>query len=141
MFSIIVSYLIPLLTASAPQTLNVQVVAPTSEGRIFVAAYDSPKGFDQEDNIAHAIHPLREKNREVEVSLEVPARGEYVLAAFQDLNGNGKLDTNFFGVPTEPYGFAKIPPTKWRSPDFGEIATEVTGSEEFRIELRAWADY
>ncbi len=118
-----------------------RVLAPTAGGQVYVAAYDTPEGFEDEDNIAHAIHPLPDESVRAEISLEVPAKGEYVLAAFQDLNGNGELDKNFFGVPTEPYGFARVPPSKWRTPHFGEIATVVNAGDEFHIELRHWADY
>jgi len=30
----------------------------------------------------------------------------YAIRAFHDLNGDGKLNTNPFGVPTEPYAFS-----------------------------------
>jgi len=33
--------------------------------------------------------------------------GKYFIAVFQDLDGNDKLNKNFFGLPTEPYGFSK----------------------------------
>jgi uncharacterized protein (DUF2141 family) len=32
--------------------------------------------------------------------------GEYAAVAFQDVNGNGKLDKNLLGMPKEPYGFS-----------------------------------
>lgn len=32
--------------------------------------------------------------------------GEYAIALYQDENGNGKLDTGAFGVPTEPFAFS-----------------------------------
>jgi len=35
---------------------------------------------------------------------EVLPNGEYVISMFQDKNGNGKLDTYFFGIPKEPIG-------------------------------------
>ena len=33
--------------------------------------------------------------------------GEYMVAVYQDLNGDQKINTNFLGVPTEPYQFYK----------------------------------
>jgi uncharacterized protein (DUF2141 family) len=30
--------------------------------------------------------------------------GEYVVSAFQDKNGDGKLNTGIFGIPTEHVG-------------------------------------
>lgn len=32
--------------------------------------------------------------------------GEYAASAFQDLNANGKFDTNFIGIPTAPFAFS-----------------------------------
>lgn len=32
--------------------------------------------------------------------------GSYAIAAFHDVNGNGRLDRNFIGMPNEPYGFS-----------------------------------
>jgi uncharacterized protein (DUF2141 family) len=32
--------------------------------------------------------------------------GRYAIILFHDENGNGKLDKNALGVPTEPYGFS-----------------------------------
>lgn len=33
-------------------------------------------------------------------------KGEYAFSFFHDKNSNGKFDTNFIGIPTEPYGFS-----------------------------------
>ena len=32
--------------------------------------------------------------------------GDYGVKAFHDVNGNGRMDTNPFGMPTEPYAFS-----------------------------------
>ena len=32
--------------------------------------------------------------------------GDYAVRAFHDLNGDGKMNTNPFGMPTEPYAFS-----------------------------------
>ena len=126
---------------AAPQTVNIEVVAPDGGGKIYVAAYATPDAFDDEDETAAKSILLEESVKQTQVNLQLPAAGRYVLAGFQDLNGNGKLDKNFFGVPTEPYGFAKVPPSKWRAPDFDEIATQVGHSDSVRIELRHWDEH
>ena len=33
-------------------------------------------------------------------------KGEYAFSFFHDKNDNGKFDTNFLGIPKEPYGFS-----------------------------------
>ena len=32
--------------------------------------------------------------------------GDYGVKAFHDVNGNGRMDTNPFGMPIEPYAFS-----------------------------------
>jgi uncharacterized protein (DUF2141 family) len=43
---------------------------------------------------------------------------DIAFTVFQDLNGNGKLDMNPMGIPTEPYGMSGRPvfgPPRWDS--------------------------
>ena len=135
-------FLLALFTlGSNPQALNVEVVAPVTGGEPFVAVYASPEGFRPEEELVSTQHALHPAAATAEIDLPLPARGEYVVAGFQDLNGNGKLDKNFFGVPTEPYGFARVPPSKWRAPSFGEVATPVANGDRVTIELRHWDAY
>jgi uncharacterized protein (DUF2141 family) len=42
----------------------------------------------------------------VELRLRNVKPGSYAIAVFHDTNGNGKLDRNFIGLPSEPYGFS-----------------------------------
>ena len=44
-------------------------------------------------------------NRLVSFVMDSIPVGEYVISAFQDVNGNGKLDMGFLG-PKEPFGFS-----------------------------------
>jgi uncharacterized protein (DUF2141 family) len=39
----------------------------------------------------------------IRAELSLPA-GEYVIAVYQDTNGNNDLDSNLFGFPKEPFG-------------------------------------
>lgn len=38
--------------------------------------------------------------------------GEYSLSGYNDVNGNGRLDTGLFGIPKEPVGFSVLNTTK-----------------------------
>ena len=54
--------------------------------------------------------------------IDVPF-GEYAIAGFQDLDGNGVLSGNFLGIPKEPVGFSgdakvKFGPPKWNDAVF-----------------------
>ncbi|MCJ2065786.1 DUF2141 domain-containing protein [Methylobacterium sp. J-088] len=47
--------------------------------------------------------------------------GTYAVAAYQDANGNGRLDRTGLGLPLEPYGFSGVAGRRAR-PDFAEAA-------------------
>ena len=67
------------------------------------------------------------------------AAGTYAISCFHDLNGNGKLDTNLFGIPTEPYGFSNNARPKFRAPKWEEARFEVKeGSGRISIRLEKW---
>ena len=48
--------------------------------------------------------------------------GRYAVTAFHDENGNGELDTNLLGIPSEGYGFANDPHSHFGPPDFDAAA-------------------
>jgi uncharacterized protein (DUF2141 family) len=51
--------------------------------------------------------------------------GSYAVQVMHDQNDNGKLDTNFMGIPTEGYGFSNNPQVMRRA-FFSEAKFEVT---------------
>lgn len=129
------------LFSSAPQTVSLTISSSVEKaGDLHLAVYDSKEGFKSRAEVLSVIRPTSGGALSFEVQL--PAAGDYVLAAFHDLNGNGELDLNVFGVPTEPYGFGQVPPTKWREPEFNEIATSVTtAGASTSIALKKWKEY
>lgn len=55
--------------------------------------------------------------------------GEYAIAVYQDLNENGELDTNFVGIPKEPYGFSNNYRPTMSSPSFAKAKFELSGDK------------
>ena len=51
--------------------------------------------------------------------------GRYAINAFHDENGNGQLDSNIVGVPTEGYGFANDPTSTFGPPEFDAAAVDL----------------
>lgn len=56
------------------------------------------------------------------------APGRYVIAAFQDTDGDGKLSKNNFGIPREPFGFSNNARARFGLPGFDAAAFELTTS-------------
>jgi uncharacterized protein (DUF2141 family) len=62
--------------------------------------------------------------------------GSYAVMISHDENGNGKLDTNFIGMPVEGYGFSNNPKVM-RKPTWEEARFEMTdASAGIDVELR-----
>ena len=51
--------------------------------------------------------------------------GTYAVLAFQDLNGNGVLDRNLLGIPTEPFGFSNDARGRFGPPGFDAAAVKI----------------
>jgi uncharacterized protein (DUF2141 family) len=122
----------PVLAQDAAVTLTFETEART--GTVMVALYDSPAAWTGGRPVAHvqldasAEHP-------VAVFRDLPA-GEYAAKAFHDVDGDGEMDVNPFGIPIEPYGFSNnavgnMGPARWEQARF-----TVSGATAQAIRLR-----
>ncbi|MCP4697074.1 MAG: DUF2141 domain-containing protein [Gammaproteobacteria bacterium] len=120
--NLLLSLLLAAPLYAADLKISIQGAQP-QQGFLRLGLFDKPDGFP-------AGKPAHGRNLEVEKDETVTTKftdlppGRYALAVFQDKNGNKKLDTNFFGVPKELYGFSHI--DKAGEPEFEEAAFELT---------------
>lgn len=91
-----------------------------------VALYASAHGFPNKDDEARIAKSTVPDNKFITNSVSIRfsnlPSGEYAVAVFADSNGNGKLDRNFCGIPTEPYGFSRVARGLMGPPDFAKAA-------------------
>lgn len=108
-----------------------------AQGDLHLAIY-SQKDFLEEAGILKGlILPIRQST--ITCTLPPLPYGTYAIAVFHDLNGNGQLDKNSLGVPTEPYGFSNDVRSKWRAPSFSEAAIRVElPALRLRLRVRHW---
>jgi uncharacterized protein (DUF2141 family) len=67
--------------------------------------------------------------------LDIPP-GTYALAVIHDENMNGKLDTNWLGVPREGYGFSNDVKGLLSAPEFSAASFQYDGQNlELTISL------
>ena len=84
-------------------TLTVQVTGVESgEGQVFVGL--CPTSFEESTCTAGKRQPARPGAMRFSFP-GVPA-GRYAIAVYHDVNANGRLDKQIFGLPAEPYGFS-----------------------------------
>ena len=99
-----------------------------------IAIFNSDEGFPSGDNYFIGKHiPVKSKDFIYEFK-NIPV-GKYAIAIYQDLNKNGKLDKNWFGIPKEPYGFSYIKKGETGSADFTEALFDLTKSGVLNINL------
>lgn len=65
---------------------------------------------------------------------DVP-EGDYAVTLFHDKNSDGKLNTNFIGIPKEPYGFSNNPMALFGPPSYEKCLFEVKGDKMITVEL------
>jgi len=70
----------------------------------------------------------------ISYSFSLP-KGDYAISVYHDLNGNEKLDKNFFGAPVEPYGFSRNFKPLLRAPRFDEVKISLNQDRKINILL------
>mgnify|MGYP006285773859 CR=1 FL=1 len=99
-----------------------------STGTIACALFESPAGFPRE-YLRHATSMMAIEIRDTQARCDfvgIPA-GTYALAVIHDENRNGKLDTNWLGLPTEGYGFSSGAKVTLSAPSFSDASLRYDG--------------
>lgn len=116
-------------------TLTVVIDNVKSEkGKMNIAVCSTPEQYLSDTNIFKAVRVKPARGETKVVFANIPY-GDYAVKVYQDKNNNGKLDTGFFGIPKEPYGFSNDPKIKRGMPSFKETSFKV-GSENKEITIR-----
>lgn len=107
------------VAAETLATLTVNLDCGSSDGRVMIAVFDNEAAYDGRGA------PVRQLAAEPgqPVRLDGLKPGRYAIKSFHDLNGNGKMDTNPFGMPTEPFAFSNnavgnMGPARWTDAAF-----------------------
>lgn len=111
------------------------------EGTLRIAVFDKEKSFlDTDKAVFLGVQPIQ-KVGETEVAIGPLNYGEYAVAIYHDVNNNGKLDTNIFGIPKEPYAFSNDAGSKWKKPSFKDAKILFNPDrKEVILKLRSWKE-
>lgn len=96
----------------------------TPSGTIRIGLFAGQEDYEGGPGLTGALVPV--EGETASVTLEGLAPGAYGIKLFHDVNDNGEMDTNPFGMPVEPYAFsnnapARFGPATWDAASF-EIA-------------------
>lgn len=101
--------------------LTITGINPKAGNIIKIALYDKA-GFMEEIKKQKII---KSEGNTAYVELKDIQIGKYAISIFQDENLDGKINTNFFGKPTERSGFSNNIKGSIGPPDFNEVAFDV----------------
>ncbi len=104
-------------------------------GQVMLGLFNSPESFPKTVSQG-TLAPASERSAtgQVRVVFKGLAPGQYAATAFHDLDGNGKLSANMFGLPTEPYGFSNNARGSFGPPAFKDAAITLA-DQDLTIEV------
>jgi uncharacterized protein (DUF2141 family) len=107
-------------------TITVQGVV-AGGGILRLGLYDRPGYAKDRNPVAFADVPAKPGVTTVTLTNIPP--GEYGVMVYQDVNSNDRTDSNFLGIPREPYGFSRNAKPFLSKPDFDDVKFTVAAGE------------
>ena len=108
-------------TATGTLTVTLEGVK-TKTGAVMLSLSGTPESYDgKAPDAGQAMVPAI--NDVVTTTFTGLPPGRYAIKAFHDVNGDGKMGSNPFGMPTEPFAFSNnahgvMGPAKWDAAAF-----------------------
>ena len=117
---------------AADDTLTLTFETGARTGKVMVALFNSEDAYKSGQPVASAEADASGETA-VAVFSGLPA-GDYAVRAFHDVNGDGLMNTNPFGMPVEPYAFSNnavgmMGPATWERARFsvsGDLAQTIS---------------
>jgi uncharacterized protein (DUF2141 family) len=106
----------------------------SQRGELFLALFFGAEGFpDRSERAARGLHVPIDGGAVATMFEDLPA-GPLAVAAFHDENASGALDTNWIGLPIEPWGVSNNASAFLGPPRFEDARLEL--AEGQRLEVR-----
>jgi uncharacterized protein (DUF2141 family) len=103
------------------------------QGSVLIAVYNSEESFMKKHIASKKVTVT---GKEVSLVFEDIAPGSYAITTFHDENDNDKLDTNFLGIPNEPYGFSNDARGSFGPPSYEKAKVKVNANKKLVINLK-----
>lgn len=119
---------LPPLSPTEPNVIHVHIENLRGDrGQVICALFSSPEGFpkDSRKAVARVTSAISAKQARCDF-VGIPP-GTYAVAVFHDENSNGKLDTNFVGIPREGVGASNGAVGHLGPPKFNAAAFRFSG--------------
>jgi len=100
-----------------------------------LSLYNSAEGYPKKASAAYrlAYNPI--VNGKCAILLAAIPKGVYAIACYHDENGNGKMDSNFFGIPKEGTGASNNAHGFMGPPKFEDAKFPVSSDTSLSIKI------
>jgi len=121
------------VTGSNAVLFSVSVVDfANTNGNLRFALYSDEASYDDELNPLIG-ETLTITSQVLQLQYENIQAGTYAIAVLHDEDGNGDLNTNLLGIPTEGFGFSTNPGISIGKPSFDDVSFEIDGQNDQEI--------
>ncbi|NOX49703.1 MAG: DUF2141 domain-containing protein [Gammaproteobacteria bacterium] len=127
-------YAMAWIQLASAETLNITLANITeANGLVMLEVFAAEEEFKGEQPAVASISQ-RAQTTAMNFSINLP-KGEYGIRVMHDVNGNGELDANFVGMPTEPWAFSNNATGNFGPPKWSEVRFELDGATNQHINL------
>jgi uncharacterized protein (DUF2141 family) len=121
--------------AGATLTLTVEGVR-SSKGQIMAALLKADPAAEKATQVAGTMVAAKDGT----VTLMFPGLGDgaYAVQLFHDEDGDGKMATNLFGIPTEGYAFSNRAKASFGPPKFADMKIDIAGADTATVAVMAY---
>ena len=99
-----------------------------AQGKLYIQLFQGEQNYQSgEAQVSTAVMPNSESTI---VTFNDIEPGEYALRFYHDEDNNGEMATNFFGLPTEGYGFSNNAKPNFGPVSYDEIRFVVSEKDE-----------
>ncbi len=111
--------------------LNITMEMTEVKGNLKVALFNDAEGF-MDNAVFDTTLIITDRSMDLELNLDPDV---YAVSIYQDLNENDNLDSNFFGIPTEPYGFSNNARGTFGPPTYEQCKFALDNNKSVTINL------
>ncbi|MBK7291402.1 MAG: DUF2141 domain-containing protein [Chitinophagaceae bacterium] len=108
-----------------------------NKGHVLITVYKDGIGYPEEVDKAVRRAKLTITNKTATVSFAGFASGNYAIAILHDENDDGKMNSNFLGLPKEGYGFSNNVMGNFGPPSFSKASFLYNANQSKTISIKA----
>ncbi len=106
----------------------------SEEGQLMIAVVNSEAAFNGETPAVLSLL-IAPQGDTITFSTDALPEGDYGIRVMHDENGNGDMDSNMVGMPTEPWGFSNNAMGNFGPPGWADIRFGLAGETAVTIDL------